>query len=129
MDNKNHLFVASYYGNTVGEYDATTGATINAAFVPGGPGGTYALALDGSNQLFVANNNTGVCEYDATTGATINEHFIPLHGIYGLAFVSPVPEASTFVLAGLGFLGLLTCAEQRRRRSPYYLNRPKASVI
>ena len=111
-------------------YDATTGATINAAFVPGSPGGTDALALDGSNHLFVANNNNSVGEYDATTGATINENFIPAStATHGLAFVAPVPEPSTFVLAGFGFLGLLTCARQRRRRSPYYLNRPKASVI
>ena len=39
-------------------------------------GGTVALALDGSNHLFVANYNLSVGEYDATTGATINENFV-----------------------------------------------------
>ncbi len=135
LDGLNHLFVGDNYDTaTVGMYDATTGATINAAFVPGLSGGTWALALDGSNHLFVGNDNSfdGVGEYDATTGATINEHFIT--GLHysngpGLAFVAGVPEPSAFVLAGIGFVSLLTYFRQRRRRSPSYLNRPNASVI
>ena len=111
LDGLNHLLVGDNYDTaTVGMYDATTRTTINAAFVPGLYGGTWALALDGSNHLFVANNNTvnGVGEYDATTGATINEHFITgPHYITGLAFVSPVPEPSTFVLLCVGAIGLL----------------------
>jgi hypothetical protein len=113
LDGHNHLFVGDNYDTaTVGEYDATTGATINAAFVPGLSGGTWALALDGSNHLFVGNDNSvnGVGEYDATTGVAINEHFIT--GLHysngpGLAFVTPVPEPSTFVLAAFGFVGVI----------------------
>ncbi len=126
LDGLGHLLVGDNFDTaTVGMYDATTGATINAAFIPGLTGGTVALALDGSNHLFVANNNVGVGEYDATTGAIIDEHFIQLRSVTGLAFVTPVPEASTFVLAALGFLSLLTYIRQRRRRSPSSLNRLK----
>ena len=52
------LFVTSYSSNYVGQYNATTGATINAAFITGQ--GTSAitapLALDGSNHLFVSSS-------------------------------------------------------------------------
>jgi NHL repeat-containing protein/PEP-CTERM motif-containing protein len=117
LDGHNHLLVGDNYDtDTVGMYDATTGATINAALVPGLNGGTAALALDGNNHLFVANYNRSVGEYDATTGATINENFIagPSY-ISGLAFVTAVPEPSTFALAAVGFLSLFVRARQRSR--------------
>jgi hypothetical protein len=62
-------------GSTVGEYDATTGAAINANFITG-LSAPVGLALSG-NTLFVANNGSGtVGEYNATTGAAINANFI-----------------------------------------------------
>ncbi len=91
MDNKNHLFVSSYQSNTVGEYDTTTGATINADFINGqGLRNPDVLLLDGLNHLFVGDNHdtTTVGEYDATTGATINAAFVPDapgNGTYALA--------------------------------------------
>jgi hypothetical protein len=60
---------------TVSEYDATTGAAINANFITGldVPSG---LAVKG-NTLFVANQGNGtVGVYNATTGAAINANFI-----------------------------------------------------
>ena len=36
LDNNNHLFVSNGNSNTIGEYDATTGAAINAAFITQG---------------------------------------------------------------------------------------------
>jgi hypothetical protein len=60
---------------TIGVYNATTGAAINASFVTGlsEPG---ALAVSG-NALFVANFKTQtVGKYDATTGAAINASFL-----------------------------------------------------
>jgi hypothetical protein len=72
----NHLFVANATTDTIGEYDATTGATINANFVTGliDP---QRLALSGNN-LFVVNGlvTPVVGEYNATTGAAINANFI-----------------------------------------------------
>ena len=49
-----HLFVASYTGNTIGEYDAKTGAVINANFITTGLNNPELLALSGDD-LFVAN--------------------------------------------------------------------------
>jgi hypothetical protein len=78
------LFVSNgHYNGNVGEYDATTGATINANFI-NGINYPLGLALDGNNHLFVANVNSttnGVGEYNASTGATINASFISF-GVY-----------------------------------------------
>jgi hypothetical protein len=97
--------------NTVAEYDAITGATINATFINGqGLNGPLGLALDGNNHLFVS-YGTGtagmVGEYDATTGATINSALVSgLINPEGLLYVSAVPEPSSLLLlaaaAGLG---------------------------
>jgi hypothetical protein len=59
-------------GGWIGEYDATTGAAINAKFITTALDSPSALALSG-NILYVTNqgNNT-VGAYDATTGAVIN---------------------------------------------------------
>jgi hypothetical protein len=68
----------------VGAYDAATGATINANFIPApiAGGGVHALALDGNNHLFVtASSNASVGEFDATTGATINAAFVHGQGL------------------------------------------------
>jgi PEP-CTERM motif len=121
IDALNHLFVAqpNTAGDTVGEYDATTGATINATFINGqGLNVPWGLALDGNNHLFVSSlGGNAIGEYDATTGATINATLVTgLNGPTGLLFVAPVPEPSTFVLVGIGFLSLLACIRQRRRR-------------
>src|SRR5271166_1931658 len=56
----------------VGEYNATTGAAINANLIPNGGG---PLALSG-NTLFVWSAFGTVGKYDATTGAAINANFI-----------------------------------------------------
>ena len=73
IDRNNHLFVGG--SGVVGEYDATTGATINANFITGLTGAPQALVLDGNNHLYLDDVNL-VGEYDATTGATINANFI-----------------------------------------------------
>ena len=70
---------------SVGEYDATTGATINASFITGLNTPILGLAISG-HHLFVVHNSTTVGEYDATTGAAINAGFITgLNGPLGLA--------------------------------------------
>ena len=75
--------------NTVGKYNATTGAVINANFITGLNYAPTALAVSG-NILFVASGSYGtgtVGEYDATTGAVINANFITgLSSSDGLAF-------------------------------------------
>ncbi|HEX4146566.1 MAG TPA: choice-of-anchor Q domain-containing protein [Pirellulales bacterium] len=76
------LFVAD--GDTIGQYNATTGATINPSLVTGldDPAG---IAVSGGD-LFVANYFAGMIgEYDATTGATINASFVS-----GLSYPSAI---------------------------------------
>src|SRR5258708_4069479 len=61
-----NLFVANFNGNTIGEYNATTGATVNAALVSGLTTPT-GIAVSGAN-LWVTNPNNGtIGEYNATT--------------------------------------------------------------
>src|SRR5262249_25265297 len=68
---------------------ATTGAVINADFIPVF---AYGMALDDSNHLFVGNGDDKVGEYDATTGAAINADFITgLSNEWSIAFVPAVP--------------------------------------
>src|SRR6266496_3454501 len=70
------IFVTNEASGTVGEYDAATGAAINASLVSGLNGGPAGIALSGGN-LFVTNAFEGsIGEYDATTGATINSALV-----------------------------------------------------
>src|SRR5438034_9821006 len=69
------IFVTNEGNNTIGEYNATTGATINSSFISGLDFPT-GIALFGGN-LFVANSgNNTIGEYNAATGAPINSSFI-----------------------------------------------------
>ena len=68
--------------DSIGKYDATTGAVIKADFITG-LGEVGGLAVFGSEEkavLFVTDRNEDgggtVGEYDANTGFTINRHFI-----------------------------------------------------
>jgi hypothetical protein len=104
-----NLFVAEAgSANKVAEYDATTGALINASFITGlnAPEG---LAVDGSN-LYVVNYGNGgmgtgsIGVYNVATGAAINAAFITgLSGPLGLtiAAISPtLPPTITTQPAG-----------------------------
>src|SRR5437879_3772594 len=81
------IFVTNAGNNTIGEYNATTGATINSSFISSGLNRPVGIALSGGS-LFVTNvlGNT-IGEYNATTGATINSSFISsgLNGPDGIA--------------------------------------------
>jgi DNA-binding beta-propeller fold protein YncE len=81
------LYVAQTNANIVSEYDAKTGAVINANFIMGLNAPT-AVAVKG-NTLFVANFfGDTVGKYDATTGAAISPSFITgLNVPFGLALL------------------------------------------
>ena len=66
----NDLFVSNEFGGTIGEYNATTGAAINASLITG-VGEPEGIAVSGSN-LFVVNGYVDtVGEYSLTnTGAS-----------------------------------------------------------
>ena len=76
------LFASNGGNNTVGAYNAVTGATINSSFIGAGQGLSqpWGMALDNNNHLFVVSapnqtDNGWVGLYNATTGATINANF------------------------------------------------------
>jgi hypothetical protein len=71
-------------GTTVGKYDATTGAVINANFITGlsAPRG---LALSGNVLFEVNQGGNTVGQYDATTGATLNANFITVNDPHAIA--------------------------------------------
>jgi hypothetical protein len=76
----------SEVGNKVGEYNASSGAVINANFITG-LSNPLGLALSG-NDLFVAvQDGLAVAEYNATSGASINASFVttPFAYPYGIA--------------------------------------------
>ena len=69
------IFEANYSAGTVGEYNATTGATINSSLVSG-LNTPYGILVSGGN-LWVVNNGAGtIGEYNAITGATINASLV-----------------------------------------------------
>ncbi|HEY3901701.1 MAG TPA: autotransporter domain-containing protein [Chthoniobacter sp.] len=96
------LYVSSYFGNNVGEYSATTGASINPSLITGLNNPT-SLTLSGNN-LFVANfaggfNPSTVGVYNATTGAPINAGLVnPITGPVGV-----VLSGNTLLVAANGF--------------------------
>jgi VPDSG-CTERM motif len=106
-----NLYVGSFgttqaSNDSIGEYNATTGATINSALITG-LNEPFGFALSGGN-LFVDNSgNSTIGEYNATTGAAINKAFISsgLDSPEGIVVSSPssVPDAgSTLALLLLG---------------------------
>ncbi len=73
------VYVSNYGTGTVGKYDSSTGAAIDASFISGlsFPAG---VALDQQGHLFVLNRNAAgagrVSEYDANSGALINANLV-----------------------------------------------------
>ena len=63
-------------GSTVGEYNATTGAAINANFITG-LDDPYGLALSGNNLFVACQFSNTVGEYNATTGVLVQ---FPING-------------------------------------------------
>ena len=90
------IFVANGGSDTIGEYDATTGAPINPALISG-LNGPLDVALSGGN-LFVTNFLAGtIGEYNATTGAPRNSALVSgLNLPAGIVVRSAsVPDASS----------------------------------
>ena len=68
------LFVVNSNNGTIGEYNATTGAVVNASLISD-PNEPYRIAASGS-YLFVTNQgNSTIGEY-TTSGATVNASLI-----------------------------------------------------
>jgi hypothetical protein len=110
---------------SIGEYNATTGAAINASLVPNlyQPVATVIVG----NDLYVTSNpdvygqpgfftnTTGVVgEYDATSGATINASLISgFQDPQGIVYIAPEP--GTWIMLAIGAAALLACGVRKRR--------------
>lgn len=111
----NRLLVADDVNNRISEYDATTGAVINAAFISG-LNQPFGITSAGS-LLYVGNTGSGtISEYDITSGALVNADFIT-----GLAAGAPggiavVPEPATYgALVAMAALGWVAIRRARAR--------------
>jgi len=95
------IWVANRDSETIGEYNATTGAVINSSHVSGsGVSNPLSLAISGNN-LFVLNaGNTGntIGEYNATTGAAINASLISGPGLAGILAIAIGTQATPPVI-------------------------------
>ena len=116
----NDLFVANGgSANTVGEYNATTGAVINASFVTG-LSAPVGLAVLG-NRLLVANtsgNTVGAYGIPATAAfgnvPTSSTPSFLSTGLNGPDFVAVVPEPSAWALLATGTAALVLARRPRR---------------
>lgn len=112
-----NLLVANEGSNTIGEYDAATGTTINDSFISSGLDQPFGL-LDLGNNLLVANGGSNiVTEYDANTATETNPSFVT--GVSQPVSLAVVPEPATCVWIGFGivsFMGFRTgpCRASRK---------------
>ena len=118
------ILVTNNYTGTIGEYNATTGATYNTAFISGanGPQGIVASG----NALYITTTGNGrVAEYNLNTGAVINSSFIvgslgniPVAlGVYGADLL-----ASSVSGGGVGEYNLTTGANLHTSATTGYNN-------
>jgi len=108
--------VGNYFQNSVGKFNATTGAVINGSLVTG-LGLPDEIAVDNSGDLFVANQGNGkVGKYNTTTGAAINASLVTVGGLTGVA----VDGSQLFVNygSGNGFLGVYDAGTGAALTSP-----------
>ena len=80
----NTLYVADYTTGTIGTYDATTGAAINASLITG-LNGTVSLAIS-NGELFALNLGTGTVSSYTLAGALVNSNLVTFtSGTTGMA--------------------------------------------
>jgi streptogramin lyase len=79
------LWIANYSSGTIGEYNATTGAAVNAALISG-LSAPAAIVVSGANLWVTSDGGGTIGEYNATTGAAVNATLVSgLNGPYGIA--------------------------------------------
>ncbi len=84
---RGQVYVANSTTGTIGEYDATTGAVINASLITGF-GDPVGLAVSGPN-LYVADEGAGTIGVYTTSGATVKAALISLPGVNAIAVSGP----------------------------------------
>lgn len=112
LDGNGHVYVSAL--TCVGEY-TMSGAPINPNLISGGYNSGIGIALDGSGDLFLADNSGGgnvIREY-TTGGQLINANFITgLNNPVAIAVV--VPEPATFALLLIGLAGVMLKSASHR---------------
>jgi len=93
FDGAGNIYVTNYFASTIGKYDATTGAAVNASLVTG-LSTPQNLAFDANGTLFVASlGNNGVQAFNATTGTAVSAPLLGgVSNTWGIAF----DEANNF---------------------------------
>ncbi len=72
-----NLFVANSSGNTISDYNVSSGTAVAVPFAPAGISGPLGVALSG-NTLYVSNSGTNTLNtYNATTGASLSSISAP----------------------------------------------------
>jgi DNA-binding beta-propeller fold protein YncE len=99
------VYVANSGTGTIGEYDATTGAVINASLISGFSN-PVALAVSGP-YLYVADNTAGTIGEYSTSGSPISPSLISLAGVDGMTVSGP----SLYALTTLDFGSLYVYAQ------------------
>jgi len=96
LDNAGNLFVADYNGGTIGTYNASTGAAINASLITGLTT-PRDLTFDANGTLYVSSiGNNGVRAYNASTGAPVTGPVLgSITNTWGIAF----DEANNFFVS------------------------------
>jgi hypothetical protein len=96
-------------------YNATTGAVINAALVPGIPD-SLGIAFYGGDLYVTTQSSVPVAVYDASTGAVVNAALVTsIPEAAGIAIAS-VPEPSSFILLALTGAAVFCCFRLTRRK-------------
>src|SRR5437763_1612542 len=72
---RGQIYVTNEGTNSIGEYNATSGTTINASLISGLNIPT-GIALVGGNLFVAKQGNNTIGEYNATTGAAVNSAFL-----------------------------------------------------
>lgn len=108
LDAQGRLYVALYGQQNVGVYDASTGATINQAFLSSGVSSPSALGV-WHGTLYVASQSLQrISTYDASTGALLNANFVT--NLYVPEYLAFDASGRLFVSNNDGTVGVFDAA-------------------
>ncbi|MBI2513874.1 MAG: PQQ-binding-like beta-propeller repeat protein [Opitutae bacterium] len=108
LDGQGRLYVALSGQQNVGVYDASTGATINRAFLDTGINSPSALGLWNGTLYVASQSQQRISTYDAGTGALLNANFIA--NLYVPEYLAFDASGRLFVSNGDGTVGLFDAA-------------------